>query len=187
MKQTIRGRAFVLGHNIDTDQIIPAEKLVLDPSVPEERRQYGAFALSGVPEGQSGLPKGDIRFVGKGAETSQYKIVIGGNNFGCGSSREHAPLALAVAGAEAVVAVSYARIFYRNSVNGGYLVPCESVEDLSEKIATDDEVEIDLQNHTLRVVNRDESFALKPLGDILPILEAGDIFAYARESGMLDR
>lgn len=187
MKQTIRGPAFVLGHNVDTDQIIPADKLVLDPSVEEERRLYGKFALSGVPEGQSGLPGGDIRFVPEGADTSRYTVVIGGNNFGCGSSREHAPLALAMAGAEAVVAVSYARIFYRNSVNGGYLVPCESVDDLSGRIATDDEVEIDLQNHTLRVVGRDEVFELKPLGDVLPILEAGDIFAYAAQSGLLDR
>jgi len=185
MKRLIRGRAFVLGDNVDTDQIIPADKLVYDPSVESERRLFGKFAMSGVPEEQSGLPRGHVRFVPEGADRSPYRVVVAGKNFGCGSSREHAPLAMAEAGVEAVVAVSYARIFFRNAVNGGYLIPCESDHDLSRRVATDDEVELDVGSNTLRVVGSSTTFALKPLGDILPILEAGDLFAYARKSGKL--
>ena len=92
-----------------------------------------------------------------------------------------------------MVAVSYARIFFRNAVNGGYLIPCESVEDLSRVIATGDEVELDIEKNELRLVGGDQSkiqnlkskiFPLRPLGDILPILEAGDLFAYARVAGV---
>jgi 3-isopropylmalate/(R)-2-methylmalate dehydratase small subunit len=187
VKRQIRGLAFVLGDNVDTDQIIPADKLVYDPSVEAERRLFGKYAMSGVPELQSGLPHGGVKFVPDGADRSPYRIVIGGRNFGCGSSREHAPLALAEAGVEAVVAVSYARIFFRNAVNGGYLIPYESVEDLSRIIATGDEVELDVKSNELRIVSNDRSkiFSLKPLGDILPILEAGDLFAYARGGAMI--
>ena len=60
MKVTIRGKAFVLGDDVDTDQIIPARHLVLNPAIPEERKQFGAYAMSGVPTAQSGLPKGNI-------------------------------------------------------------------------------------------------------------------------------
>ncbi|KPL11985.1 3-isopropylmalate dehydratase [candidate division BRC1 bacterium SM23_51] len=187
MKRRIRGLAFVLGDNVDTDQIIPADKLVYDPSVEAERHLFGKFALSGVPEARSGLPRGGIHFVPEGGDRSPYCVVVAGKNFGCGSSREHAPLALAEAGVEAVVAVSYARIFFRNAVNGGYLVPCESLEDLSRLIATGDEVEINIESNTLRLIGHDVTYTLKPLGDILPILEAGDLFAYARQGGILDR
>ena len=74
----------------------------------------------------------------------RFQIVVGGKNFGCGSSREHAPLALAEAGVKCVIAEFYARIFFRNSVNGGYLVPLESTERLVEKIRTGDELEVHL-------------------------------------------
>ncbi|MCX8037745.1 MAG: 3-isopropylmalate dehydratase [Candidatus Sumerlaeia bacterium] len=187
MKKTTRGRVFVLGDNVDTDQIIPADKLVYNPSVESERRMFGKFALSGVPEAQSGLPHGGLRFVPENADRSPYTVIVAGKNFGCGSSREHAPLALAEAGVEAVVAVSYARIFFRNAVNGGYLIPYESVEDLSRVLATGDEAEINIERNTLTLIKNGTVFALKPLGDILPILEAGDIFAYARQSGYLSQ
>jgi 3-isopropylmalate/(R)-2-methylmalate dehydratase small subunit len=143
--------------------------------------------MSGVPDSGAGLPNGGVSFVEDGVDKSRFRIIVAGKNFGCGSSREHAPLALAEAGVEAVVAVSYARIFYRNSVNGGYLIPCESSEDLSSIVATGDEVELDLDQNTLRVVAGDKTYALKSLGEILPILEAGNIFEYARTSGMIDR
>jgi 3-isopropylmalate/(R)-2-methylmalate dehydratase small subunit len=186
MKDSIRGQAFVLGDNIDTDQIIPAEHLVLNPAIPEERRQFGKYALCGVPPEQAGLPRGQVPFVAEGAAKSDYKIAIGGRNFGCGSSREHAPLALGEAGIEVVVAQDYARIFFRNSVNGGYLAPYECEERLCEKIETGDDVEVRIAENQLVNHTRGESFALRPLGDILPILEAGDIFAYARKAGMLE-
>ena len=123
MSEPITGRVFVVGDNIDTDQIIPARFLSYNPAIPEERKCLGRYALSGVPADGSGLPAGNIPFVAAESFTSAYAVVLAGENFGCGSSREHAPLALAEAGVSAVVAESYARIFYRNSVNGGYLVP----------------------------------------------------------------
>ena len=75
---------------------------------------------------------------------SPYKIIVGGKNFGCGSLREHAPIALAAAGITAMVAEFYARIFYRNSVNGGYLIPVESKVRLIDAICTGDELTIDI-------------------------------------------
>ena len=185
MQTVITGKAYVLGNNIDTDQIIPAKYLSFNPSIPEERKYFGMYAMSSVPEGQRGLPKGDINFVRDNEFKSDYSIVVGGKNFGCGSSREHAPLALAEAGVECVIAEFYARIFFRNSVNGGYLVPLESTEDLTAKIQTGDELEVHLTDGYLLNKTRNERHALHPLGDVLPIIEAGGIFSYAKEAGML--
>src|SRR5690554_6021368 len=134
MQSVIKGKAYVLGDNIDTDQIIPAQYLSYNPSDPAERKYFGMYANSGVPDAEAGLPKGHIPFVPKGEFRSEYSIIVGGKNFGCGSSREHAPLALAEAGVQCMLAEFYARIFYRNSVNGGYLIPIETVERLVEKV-----------------------------------------------------
>ena len=182
---TIRGKAYVLGDDVDTDQIIPAEHLVYSMTDPEERKLYGRYANSGVPAGQRGLPDGDTPFVPEGEDRGPYTVIIGGKNFGCGSSREHAPFALAEAGAQVVVAEFYARIFYRNCVNGGFLIPCESNDRLIDKIQTGDEVELDLETHTLTNHRTGESFCLKELGDARPIIEAGGVFAYAKEQGMI--
>jgi len=185
MKKTIQGQAYVLADKIDTDQIIPAKYLVLNPAIPEERKMFGRYALSGVPAESAGLPDGHVPLRPEGQDVSPYKVLIAGRNFGCGSSREHAPLALQAAGVEAVVAEFYARIFFRNAVNGGYLLPFESRERLCEVIRTGDAVEIDVLGHTLINHTTGATYELKPLGDILPILEAGDLFAYARQRGML--
>ncbi len=188
MEQVIRGKAYVLGDDIDTDQIIPAEYLVYNPSVPDERKQFGRMALVGVPPAQAGLPAGNTPFVDQSdpaTTTSEYGIVIGGKNFGCGSSREHAPLALAEAGVKAVVAEFYARIFFRNSVNGGYLIPFESEERLVEQVRTGDDVEIRQAESVLVNHTTGRRHALKPLGDVAPIIQAGGVFAYAKQSGML--
>jgi len=185
MQEVITGKAYVLGDNIDTDQIIPAQYLSFNPSIPEERKYFGMYAMSSVPAGQMGLPKGDVRFVPENEFKSEFRIVIGGKNFGCGSSREHAPLALAEAGVLCVVAEFYARIFFRNSVNGGYVIPFESVERLVEKIRTGDELEINLKNQELINKTQGTKHALNPLGDVLPIIEAGGLFNYARKTGML--
>ncbi len=182
MKPIIRGKAYVLGDHIDTDQIIPAQHLVYSLSDPEERKRYGQYALSGVPEAQAGLPDGHHPFVKEG-HASPYTVIVAGKNFGCGSSREHAPAALRIAGVEAVVAESYARIFYRNTVDGGFLVPFESTEPLCRTVRTGDPVEIDTTAGMLRV--GDKMFRLKPLGAVEAILRAGDVFAYARQSGLL--
>jgi len=185
MEKIIKGKAFVLGNNIDTDQIIPAEHLVYSLSDPEESKKYGHYALSGVPLSQAGLPGGGLTFIDGDNYTSDYNIIIGGSNFGCGSSREHAPFALQVAGVKAVVAESYARIFYRNSVDGGFILPYETPVKLIEEIKTGDELELDVTANTLKNVTSGQTYNLRSLGDILPIIEAGDIFKYARLSGMI--
>ena len=94
MQKIIRGKAYVLGNDVDTDQIIPAKYLSYNPALPDERKMFGKFALSGVPLGKHGLPSGTIPFVKDGADGSEYKIVVAGKNFGCGSSREHASICL---------------------------------------------------------------------------------------------
>jgi len=185
--ETIRGKAYVLGDDIDTDQIIPAEHLIYSMTDTEERKLYGRYANIGVPEGQRGLPAGDIPFVdqAEGNHHSEYTIIIGGRNFGCGSSREHAPFALAEAGCKAVVAEFYARIFYRNCVNGGFLVPLECTTRLIEEVSTGDDCEIDLGASELINHTTGKRYALSDLGDARPIIEAGGVFAYAKQTGML--
>ena len=186
MQTTIAGKAYVLGDNVDTDQIIPAQYLTYNPSVPEEYKMFGKYALVGVPAAQGGLPKGHVPFHDASDEfIAPYKIVVGGRNFGCGSSREHAPIALAAAGIECVVAEFYARIFFRNSVNGGYVIPFECEERLCEKICTGDELSLDLASSLLRNLTTGEQWTLKPLGEVAPIIAAGGLFNYAREVGML--
>jgi len=185
MESLISGRAYVLGDNIDTDQIIPAQYLSFNPSLPEERKFFGMYAMSSVPDGQRGLPDGKIPFVRPNEFKSDFTIVIGGKNFGCGSSREHAPLAMAVAGCTCVIAEFYARIFFRNSVNGGYLIPLESVQRLVEQVRTGDELEVHLDEQYLLNKTTSRRHELRPLGDVLPIIEAGGLFPYARKSGML--
>jgi len=186
VEKTIRGRAFVVGDNVDTDQIIPAEYLSYNPADASERKFFGKYAMSGVPPAASGLPGGNVPFVPEGEFKSGFAVIITGRNFGCGSSREHAPLALAEAGCRAVVAESYARIFYRNVVNGGYFVPFETPQRLVDEIATGDEIEIDKEAGTLRDTTTGKMYDLSPLGDVARIVEAGGIFEYARRSGMLE-
>jgi len=185
METTIRGKAFVVGDNVDTDQIIPAEHLAHDPSHPEERKHLGRQAMSGVPAAQSGLPGGDIPFVPEGEDRSAFAVIIAGRNFGCGSSREHAPLAIAEAGCRVVVAESYARIFYRNSINGGYLMPLETAQRLIGQVVTGDEVTVDVEANTLTNHKTSQTYPLRPLGDVAAIIEAGGIFKHARREGRL--
>jgi 3-isopropylmalate/(R)-2-methylmalate dehydratase small subunit len=185
MQKTITGKVYVLGDNIDTDQIIPAQYLTFNPAIPEEYRQFGKYALSSVPPAQAGLPKGHVPFHTTNEFVSPYKIIVAGKNFGCGSSREHAPIALNAAGIEAVIAEFYARIFYRNAVNGGYLIPFECTERLCEQICTGDELRIDVVDSIAHNLTTSEEWPLKPLGEVDPILEAGGLFNYARQVGML--
>jgi 3-isopropylmalate/(R)-2-methylmalate dehydratase small subunit len=183
--RTIAGKAYVLGDNVDTDQIIPAQYLTFNPAIPEEYKQFGKYALSSVPPAQSGLPKGHVPFHADDEFVSPYKLLIAGKNFGCGSSREHAPIALNAAGIEAVVAEFYARIFFRNAVNGGYLIPFETAERLCERVCTGDELSLDVFGNVLKNLTTGENYPLKPLGEVAPILEAGGLFPYARGVGML--
>ena len=185
MDTQIRALAYVLGDNVDTDQIIPAQYLVYNPAVPEEYRMFGRYALSGVPKAQAGLPDGGMPFVREGEFTSDYQVIVAGKNFGCGSSREHAPIALHAAGVKAVIAQSYARIFFRNAVNGGYVIPLETDERLIERIRTGELVEVDIDACRVTNLTTGQSFSLRPLGDVRPIIEAGGIFRYAERAGML--
>jgi 3-isopropylmalate/(R)-2-methylmalate dehydratase small subunit len=186
MEKIIRGKVFVLGDDIDTDQIIPAQYLVYSLEKPEERKKYGQYALSGVPLKDSGLPKGMIPFVKEGQYQSEFSLIIAGKNFGCGSSREHAPAALQIAGAQAVIAPSYARIFYRNAVDGGFVVPVESLETLVPYFSTGDEAELDLQEGIVKNYRTGEIYPVKGLGQVTEILEAGGIFNYARQKGLIE-
>lgn len=188
MQDIIKGLAYVVGDDVDTDQIIPAEYLVYNPADPEERKMFGRYALVGVPSAGAGLPEGHTPFVEQADASntrSRFTIVVGGRNFGCGSSREHAPLALAESGVAAVIAQSYARIFYRNAVNGGYLVPLETPSRLVDQIRTGDEVEIRVTDNALIDHTQGRRFELSPLGDVLPIVSAGGVFRHAKKSGML--
>lgn len=180
MSKVIRGKAYVVRDNIDTDQIIPAQYLTLVPTIPEEYEKLGSYALCGLPKDQY-----PTRFVPENQTKTPYAIVIAGRNFGCGSSREHAPIALGGAGCEAVVAEGFARIFFRNCVATGELYPVESQQRICEAIHTGDEVELDLDANTLKVVKTGEVFQTKSLGDARPVIDAGGIFEYARKTGMI--
>lgn len=185
MKQIIEGKAYVLGHDIDTDQIIPAEHLVYSLSDPEEKKNYGKFALSGVPADGAGLPDGNNAFINGGKFESEFAIIVGGKNFGCGSSREHAPACLEIAGIQAIVAESYARIFYRNSVDGGFFIPFETPDKLAEETRTGDKLIIDVEKESLTNETTGKSYTLNSLGEVIEIIRAGNIFEYARQSGLI--
>jgi 3-isopropylmalate/(R)-2-methylmalate dehydratase small subunit len=177
---TITGRVFVLGDNIDTDQIIPAEYLNLIPTIPDELRKLGSYALAGLSR-----KPGDPLFIPDGGETTPYRIIVAGKNFGCGSSREHAPIALGAAGAEAVVAESFARIFFRNCVATGELYPVETPARVVDAFRTGDEAVLDLDANTITNRRTGAVHGLRPLGDAGPVIAAGGLFAYARQSGMI--
>ncbi len=186
MKAIIEGKVYVLGDDIDTDQIIPAQHLVISLSDPKERKRYGGYALSAVPKRGAGLPKGGIPFSDTETNESRFRIVVAGKNFGCGSSREHAPVALNEAGTKAVVASSFARIFYRNAVDGGYFPPFETTEDLTQHFSTNDEAVLDTKNATLTNKTTGVAHKLRDLGAAKEIVEAGGLFAYARNSGLIE-
>ena len=173
----IRGKVYVLGHNIDTDQIIPAQYLNLVPTIPEEYEKLGSYALCGVLDAP--------RFVPEGGSKTSYPIIVAGRNFGCGSSREHAPIAIGAAGGRAVIAESYARIFFRNCVATGELYPVETPTPLVTEFVTGDEGVLDLDAGTLTNMRSGACFELRPLGDARPVIDAGGLFAYARQTGMI--
>jgi len=180
MQAVFTGPVYVVRDNIDTDQIIPAQYLNLVPTIPEEYRQLGTHALSGLPE--SLYP---TRFVEAGQRATRYRIVLAGRNFGCGSSREHAPIALGAAGCKVVLAESFARIFFRNAVATGELYPCELTERLCDKIRTGEVLSVDLDALTVTAATTGKVYAIKPLGDVRPVVEAGGLFQYARKTGMI--
>jgi 3-isopropylmalate/(R)-2-methylmalate dehydratase small subunit len=180
MPKVISGPAYVVGHNIDTDQIIPAQYLTLVPTIPDEYEKLGMYAMIGLPE--SLYP---ARFVktDNGQMKTEYPIIIGGRNFGCGSSREHAPIALGACGCEVVVAESFARIFFRNCIATGEIYPYETPGSLIDQIATGDHVEVDFDADEIRC--KGKVFPLKSLGEVRPVIDAGGIFDFARQNGLI--
>ena len=180
MQSVFTGPVYVVRDNIDTDQIIPAQYLNLVPTIPEEYERLGAYALCGLPE--SLYP---MRYVKEGQLDSEYPIVLAGRNFGCGSSREHAPIAMGSAKCRIVLGESFARIFFRNCVATGELYPCEITERLCEVLKTGAVVTVDLDACSVTVGSTGKAYKFKPLGDVRPVVYAGGIFNYARKSGMI--
>ena len=180
MQSVFSGPVYVVRDNIDTDQIIPAQYLNLIPTIPDEYEKLGSFALCGLPESLYGT-----RFVKPGQLDTDYPIVIAGRNFGCGSSREHAPIAMGSAGCKVVLAESFARIFFRNCVATGELYPCECADRLCDILKTGDEVTVDLDKATVTAKATGKTYSFKPLGDVRPVVDAGGLFNYARQTGMI--
>src|SRR6476660_2965439 len=160
MPQKLTSPVYVVRDNIDTDQIISAQYLNLVPTIPDEYEKLGSFALAGLPE--SLYP---IRFVKEGQLDSDYPIVVAGRNFGCGSSREHAPIAMGSAKCKVVLAESFARIFFRNCVATGELYPCEITERMCDVLKTGDVVTVDLDAGTVTEKANGKVHTFKALGD----------------------
>ncbi|MBA2267066.1 MAG: 3-isopropylmalate dehydratase small subunit [Nitrosopumilus sp.] len=147
--------------NIDTDVIIPGPYLKI-----HDHDELAKHAMEGL----------DPNFTNK---ASKGDFLLVGHNFGCGSSREHAPIALSKTGIKAILSPSFARIFYRNSIDGGYLLPIEIEENILEKIDDKDEIEINLDKNSILNVTKNESYPIKPFSKIISdIIEAGGLFNY---------
>ena len=148
-------------NNIDTDVIIPGPYLKI-----HDHKELGKHAMEGLdPNFSEKISEGDFLLTGK--------------NFGCGSSREHAPIALHEVGIRAILSPSFARIFYRNAVDGGYLLPIEIDPILIEKISDKDEIEIDLNTNTIKNITSSEKFNIKPFPEIISkIVKAGGLLYF---------
>lgn len=179
-KSVFKGPIYVVRDNIDTDQIIPAQYLNLIPTIPDEYEKLGSFAMCGLPD--SLYP---ARFVQQGSLDTDFPIIVAGRNFGCGSSREHAPIAIGSAGCKLVLAEGFARIFFRNCVATGEVYPCELTERLCDTLKTGDVVTVDLDQATVTVDATGKVYSFKSLGDVRPVVDAGGLFNYARQSGMI--
>jgi 3-isopropylmalate/(R)-2-methylmalate dehydratase small subunit len=157
------GRAWKLHDNVNTDEIIPGRY-----NVTTDRTSLATHCLCEVrPDFPTGVSSGDV--------------IVGGRNFGCGSSREHAPIAIQACGISAVIAPSFARIFYRNAVNIGLPV---LVRGASDNIADGDEVEMDVTTGVVSNSTRGDTYQAEPLPPFVSrIAEAGGILELIREHG----
>ena len=157
----MKGKVWKFGDDVDTDIIIPGRYLVL-----RDEKELAACVMEGCdPEFSKKVQKGDI--------------IVAGKNFGCGSSREHAPIAIKGAGISAVVAESFARIFYRNSINIG--LPLIEVKEISRHISEGDIVDINIDEGILKDLNTNEEFEIKPLPDfMLGIMEEGGLINFLK-------
>ncbi len=150
--------------NIDTDVIIPGQYLKI-----HDYDELATHAMEGLdPDFHSKVNPGDF--------------ILAGKNFGCGSSREHAPIALSHCGIKAVLAVSFARIFYRNSVDGAFLLPIEIDDATYRKISEGDQIEIDIKENKITNITKNETYSMKPFSDIISrIIAAGGLFKFKPE------
>lgn len=142
--------------HINTDEIIPARYLNMD-----QEKDLAKHAMEDI----------DAEFINKVAEGD---FVIAGEDFGCGSSREHAVWALRGAGIRAVVADTFARIFYRNCINNGFLaIECKNI---SKKVDTGDELEIDVENGVIKNITKNEQYDFPAIPDFArEIIDAGGL------------
>ena len=149
--------------NIDTDVIIPGTYLKI-----HDYNELATHAMEGLdPDFPSKVKEGDF--------------IVAGKNFGCGSSREHAPIALSTCGIKAVIATSFARIFYRNSVDGAFLLPIEIDDETYQKISNSDQLEINIENNEIKNITKNETYSMKPFSEIIAkIISAGGIFKYKK-------
>jgi len=159
----IRGVALKFGDNVDTDVILPGKYLVLtDP------KELAKHAMEGLDKD---FPK----------KASRGVILVAGENFGCGSSREHAPIALKNAGVKGVIAKSFARIFYRNSINVG--LPVVESSEAVDSISENDQVLIDLESGEILNETRSLKFRFEPIPSfLLSILAHGGLINQLRQS-----
>ncbi len=160
------GRIWMLGDNVNTDVIIPGRY-----NVTTDRVQLARYCLCEIlPEFSQQVQEGDV--------------VMAGHNFGCGSSREHAPAALQACGVQVVIARSFARIFYRNAVNIG--LPVLVCEEAVLASADRQQVEVDLESGIIRNVTTAQNFQAEPLDPFVArIVAAGGIIEYIRQEGTL--
>ncbi len=158
----LKGKVWKFGDDIDTDAIIPAR--YLNTSDPKELARHV-------------MEDADKDFPGK---VQAGDIIVAGKNFGCGSSREHAPIAIKAAGMQAVVAKSFARIFYRNSFNIGLPI-FESVE-ASEKIKEGDMVEIDADKGIIKNITTGEQYSANPIPAFMQeLISAGGLIEWIKK------
>lgn len=156
------GRAFVFGDNVDTDQIIPAQHITSDD--PEELAEHCFETLNDSFNDR--FDDGDV--------------VVAGTNFGSGSSREHAPMAIAGAGASAVVAESFSRIFYRNAINIG--LPVFEIPDITDLVEAGDDLSIDPAAGEVRNATTGETFSAESFPEFIQeILDAGGLVEYGQQ------
>ncbi|MDP3781234.1 MAG: 3-isopropylmalate dehydratase small subunit [Thermoproteota archaeon] len=147
--------------NIDTDVILPGTYLKL-----HDYDELAKHAMEGLdPDFHSKVKDGDY--------------IVAGRNFGCGSSREHAPIALSYSGIKAVLALSFARIFYRNAVDGAFLLPIEIDEDAYKSISNGDQLEISVEKNTIKNLTKNKDYKMKPFSELIgKIIVAGGLFKY---------
>lgn len=150
------GRVHKYGNNVDTDVIIPARHLNT-----QDHKELASHCMEDI----------DKDFVNN---VKQGDIMVAGDNFGCGSSREHAPIAIKAAGIDCVIANTFARIFYRNSINIG--LPIMECPEASEKIEAGDEVEVDFDSGVIRNLTKGEEYQAHPFPEsIQKIIKAGGL------------